>query len=514
MEYRTELVEVIRRIRKRWRMRLAARGAVTVFVGTVLVLLLSASALETFRFSVPAIITFRILLALVFAGLVAYAVGPLRRRVTDTQVALYLEEHNPSLQAAILSAVEASGTAGASCSPRLVERLVEQAAERSRATNHGLAIDGARMRRHGLTLAAFTATAALFIVLGPAYVRSGLSALLVWSQSAEAASPYRISVQPGDASVPRGGDLMVHAKLEGFASQDVSLMMRAAGGQFERLPLIATDDTGEFEGMMFRLDKDTEYFVDSNGVQSKHFNLKVVDLPTVQQLHVEYRYPAFTNLPPRKEENGGDLVALRGTDVLLHIMPTMKTSGGQILFKDGGGAPLTVTADGTLDGSFVLKDSGFYRIELIGPKSEKVEASPQYTIDVLDDQPPTVAFSKPGRDTGATPVEEVFTEMKADDDFGIKRLQMIYSVNGGPQKTIQLFGRGRPLREVRAGHTIYLEELGLQPGDFVSYYAKATDNAQTASSDIYFVQVRPVQKELPAGAVASAARERGWGRRR
>ena len=43
MEHRTELVEVIRRIRNRWRMRLAARGAVVVFVGTVLVLLLSAS---------------------------------------------------------------------------------------------------------------------------------------------------------------------------------------------------------------------------------------------------------------------------------------------------------------------------------------------------------------------------------------------------------------------------------------------------------------------------------------
>ena len=106
MEHRAELVEVIRRIRNRWRMRLAARGAVIVFVGTVVALLLSASSLETFRFSVPAIITFRILALAVFAGLVTYAVMPLRRLVSDTQVALYLEEHNPSLEAAILSAVE------------------------------------------------------------------------------------------------------------------------------------------------------------------------------------------------------------------------------------------------------------------------------------------------------------------------------------------------------------------------------------------------------------------------
>ena len=323
------------------------------------------------------------------------------------------------------------------------------------------------MKRHGLSLAAFAGIAALFVLLGPAYVRSGLSALLNWSQSAEAASPYKIVVQPGDTSVPRGGDLTVHAKLEGFASKEVALMMKTVGGEYQRLPLVASADAASFEGMMFRLDKETEYFVESNGVTSPHYTLKVVDLPTVQKMDLEYRFPAYTNLEPRKEENAGDVVALRGTEVILHITPTMKTSGGQILFKDAGAAPLTVQSDGTLIGSFKLQDPGFYRIELIGPKGEKVEASPQYTIDVLDDQPPTVAFSKPGRDTGATAVEEVFTEVKANDDFGVKQLQMIYSVNGGPQKTISLFGGSKPLTEVSAGHTIYLEELGLQPGDFV-----------------------------------------------
>ena len=501
MEHREELVDVIRGIRNRWRLRLATRGVVVVFVGMVAVLLLSASSLEAFKFSVPAIIGFRFLAVAVFAALVAYALVPLRRQATDTQVALYLEEHNPSLEAAILSAVEASSTARASQSQRLVERLIEQAIAQSLAVEHGMAIDRPRLRRHAVTLATFAVGAALFVALGPAYVRSGLSALLKLSQSAEAASPYRIDVTPQNASVPRGGDQSVRAKLLGFTSKDVTLMMRSAGAtEFERLPLIASADAETFEGMMFRLDKDTEYYVDSDGVQSKHFRLTVVDLPTVRQLDLEYRFPAYTNLPPRKEENGGDVAALRGTDVLLHITPTMKTSGGQILFKEGAAAPLAVQADGTLTGHFKLSQPGFYRIELVGPKGEQVNASPQYTIDVLDDQPPTVSFSKPGRDTSASPVQEVFTEAKADDDFGIKQLQMVYSVNGGPQKTIALFGGGKALARVSAGHTIYLEELSLQPGDFVSYFARATDNdavpgPQTALSDIYFVQIRPFRKD-------------------
>src|SRR5213078_4040621 len=108
------------------------------------------------------------------------------------------------------------------------------------------------------------------------------------------------------------------------------------------------------------------------------------------------------------------------------------------------------------------------------------------------DQPPTVTVTKPSRDTAATPVEELFVEAKADDDFGVKQLQLVYSVNGGAEKTVRLFDASKPLPDVSAGHTLYLEELGLKPGDVVSYYAKASDNdavqgSKTATSDIYFV---------------------------
>jgi hypothetical protein len=76
---RTQLVDVIRRVRNRWRLRLAMRGAVVVVAGTLLALLLSASGLESFRFSATAIIAFRIVSVSVFVALLLYAfVWPLR----------------------------------------------------------------------------------------------------------------------------------------------------------------------------------------------------------------------------------------------------------------------------------------------------------------------------------------------------------------------------------------------------------------------------------------------------
>ena len=442
MDPRTELVDVIRRVRNRWRGRLALRGAVVVVAGTVLALLLSASGLESFRFSVPAIITFRIITVSVFVGLLLYGlVWPLRRQVTDAQVAMYLEERDPTLEAAIISAVEATAGGGSAAhSPRLVEKLVEQAIDQCRTLDDGRAIERTSVQRHAGALAAIAAIVALVVAFGPAYIRHGLSALLVISRSAEASSPYSIEVQPGNTKVPRGADQSVKAKLVGFTSSDVSVMMRVApNGSFDRVPLIASAQPGAFEGMLFHLEKPTEYYVESNGVRSGTFTLTVVDLPTVSQLDLEYRFPAYTGLAPRKAE-GGDVAALRGTDVVLHVVPTMTTPDGQILLSDGSAMPLTRQADGSLTGSFPIKSQGFYRIELTGPHGEKVEASPQYTIDVIDDQPPAVHFTKPGRDSQASPVEELFLEARADDDYGVKSLQLFYSVNGGATKSVHLFG--------------------------------------------------------------------------
>jgi hypothetical protein len=66
---------------------------------------------------------------------------------------------------------------------------------------------------------------------------------------------------------------------------------------------------------------------------------------------------------------------------------------------------------------------------------------------------------------------------------------------------LKLFNGTKRLPEVAAGHTFYLEELSVQPGDAVSYYARASDNdavsgSKQASSDLYFLRIRPFKQNF------------------
>ena len=58
-----------------------------------------------------------------------------------------------------------------------------------------------------------------------------------------------------------------------------------------------------------------DYFVEAGGVRSSTYTLKVVDLPYVQKLELEYHFPAYTGLAPRKIEDGGDIAVLSGTEM-------------------------------------------------------------------------------------------------------------------------------------------------------------------------------------------------------
>ena len=220
-----------------------------------------------------------------------------------------------------MSAVESAPQAEASelgPSPKLVERLVEQAIEKCRTLENGLVVERRGLRRQLFALAGVAAAATLIIALGPAFLRHGMSALLIVYRSAEAASPYKIEVTPGNTKIPRGADQNVKAKLLGFTAKEAVLMFRlGAEGRFERMPLVASAaDASSFEGILFHVEKTAEYYVESNGVRSPSFKVDVQDLPTVDRLVVEYHFPQYTGLQPRTVDPGGDVAALADVEVV------------------------------------------------------------------------------------------------------------------------------------------------------------------------------------------------------
>ena len=134
-----------------------------------------------------------------------------------------------------------------------------------------------------------------------------------------------IKVKPGTARVPKGSDQDVVATLVNFDSQTVTVFSRPLGSKddFQGQPMEPAKARSDFRFSIFNIQDSVEYFVESNTVRSEVYKLNVVDLPFVKQLDLSLNFPAFTNLPAKTIEDGGDIAALKGTVATI----TAKLSG-------------------------------------------------------------------------------------------------------------------------------------------------------------------------------------------
>ncbi len=168
----------------------------------------------------------------------------------------------------------------------------------------------------------------------------------------------------------------------------------------------------------------------------------------------------------------------------------------------GNGKPIALSAAKPNEFTATLRvtDDNSYRVALADHDGFASPGDTEYFIRTLEDRPPDVRVLKPATDRSVTRLEEVDVEAQAEDDFGIDRLDLVYSVRGEAEKVVPL-SIEKQSAMVNGRHTLFLEDLKVQPGDFVSYYVRARDltrgtRPNEARSDIFFLEVKPYEQEF------------------
>ena len=106
----------------------------------------------------------------------------------------------------------------------------------------------------------------------------------------------------------------------------------------------------------------------------------------------------------------------------------------RIILASGSAIEMTAAGENAFAGTIEVAEPTTYHIELTSREGERYLGSNEYDITVLEDRPPVVTLERPGRDTRATSVEEIFTLARAEDDYGVVSLDLHFSVNGGEEK--------------------------------------------------------------------------------
>ncbi len=492
------LQDLLRKARSRRQLLLTLRG-VAISLGVIALLLLQIGwAAHRYRYNSAALMTLRVGALLTCLSTIYFAlVRPLFKRITDARLARLIEERTFGTENRLVSAVEFANGNAKGISPAIVNRLYRDANDVSATLDVRTVIRRSRLMMYGGAALASLLLFAGVLKWGPREISEGVAQLVTPTTLAASTNALSIKVKPGTARVPKGSDQDILATLVNFESQTVTVFARPAGSSadFVGQTMEPAKARNDFRFSIFNIQDSMEYFVESNTVRSEVYKLNVVDLPYVKQLDVTLNFPAFTNLPTKTIEDGGDIAALKGTSATIIAKLSGKVRAARLVYPDGKKVEMKQQGGDFVGELTVTGDTSYY-IELVSTDGEAYRGSNEYDVSVLVDQPPTISFDKPGRDKKATNLEEVFTQARAEDDYGVVSMDLHFSVNGGDEKKVNLQQLTREsTRSLSGAYTFFLEEYGLKPGDFISYYAKARDASNESTSDIYFIEVKPFEME-------------------
>ncbi|HUF63329.1 MAG TPA: hypothetical protein VMN36_14735 [Verrucomicrobiales bacterium] len=447
---------------------------------------------------------------------------------TPATVAMRLEELHPELQALLRTAVEQHASSGGALT-FLQERVIQEALDR--ALQHGWIemvpddklIRAERFRRLGRH-AAFGLFAALGIVgisrilaPGPAYPLPVAGAGAFGEVDVEEA--LDVAVDPGDVEVERGSRLPVSARFGQARPGAAALAFGPSAEELQALPLVKNLGDPVFAGVIPNVPGDLVYQVRFEDGASRFYQVKVYDLPRIEDLTALIQPPAHTGLAERLVEDAYRVHALQDSSVSYTFQLNKEVRSARL--EPAEGEPLEAVRDAGNPLVYRLALTALeavrYRVVLEDADGRTNRNPPELELIVLENKPPQITMRFPRGDSEVSPLEELRLEAEIEDDFGVLRHGITWTLGERTEEVALGGAQEEPPRQLTATHHLALEILGAQPDDLVSYsfWAEDTDRngaVRRTDSDLYFAEVRPFERIYrermnPAGQQAGQAQQ-------
>ncbi len=220
--------------------------------------------------------------------------------------------------------------------------------------------------------------------------------------------------------------------------------------------------------------KTTVFHFNANGFKSKDFILDVIAKPVVSGFEIAAEYPPYTGKQNETIKNAGDLVVPYGTRLTWKFEAR---NTDEIRFKLGDSIYQTKRVS---DGVFTFTKTAYqgsnYTIK-VSNATVKDADSVAYALGVTPDLYPVINVDE-RRDS----TNDKFFYYLGDisDDYGLKRLTFNYQITRADSgavnmsKTVDVPFSGAAV--ARYSYYWNIADLGIRPGDKMSYYFEVWDN--------------------------------------
>jgi len=383
------------------------------------------------------------------ATTILFLVIPLSRRMTLVRMAQFVDAHHPEFEERVSSTVEllsAKHGQFGETSPQLLEALTLQAVQQVKAVQP-------RKEFNLLSIRPFVGAAA-----GSAVVWAAV--WLAWPGESRQLmgriiNPYHgggnlrsadLSIDPGSKTIGSGEPLTIRATLKGRGVSRARLLRQEGGAPETAVAMVPVSaspgDVSTFAVTLPRVNAPFRYRVLVGGALSQHYDIRVTPRPAVDQLDIQFEYPAYTGLASRSlPKANGIIAAPAGTKITLaaHCNKPLRSAemiiGGKALAatqiapeKEGCCATWTFMLEPSHAGTWTLKLHDTFSIE---------STTEPRKVEVIPDVAPVIGIVEP---------QDAETRLRADDrlpilyrvreDYGISKVSLLIRAGAAKEMTV------------------------------------------------------------------------------
>ena len=435
-----------------------------------------------------------ILLAMIAAVFLLAAAGwhlAFVRRNRSEHIARFLETRDPALGSRLINFLQLGAqTRDPSFGP-LTRQLASQAVEDYAAQLRHVPMETLartdelhrQFKRAAWALLSFTAALALAFRVSAAEIAR-------FADPFGDHPPYSFTrlqiVQPGPAgtNVPYDKGLVVKVKAAGHQPREVFLTAfpPAHPDQAVTLPMFDKSGAG-YDQLLDNIRGELLVFAHTrdHAAESRRVRIGVLLTPQLEKVFVRVAPPEYTGIKPEEKPYAfKSMQALEGGEIRFRLQSNRPLREGMLELTSGDQPPqhiaLKKSGDNEVSGSFLATESGRMRFSVTDIAGLPSQGDYEGALTVTHDLPPEVHLANPAQDSLVAMDFHLQAQIEASDDYGLREVRLQRGLNGVfSSPSIYLYTN--IVLDSRETSDINFAQLGIQPGDQITLFAEALDNA-------------------------------------
>lgn len=232
--------------------------------------------------------------------------------------------------------------------------------------------------------------------------------------------------------------------------------------------LLENTNSGEFQYKFDNVISDVNFSLKANTINSIDYNLKVVNVPTINNFEMILSYPSYLKRIPETIKGTGNAIVPEGTTIRWKLASIATTD---ISFISDNKKSVYTSTTGEFYFSKNISQNIEYQLITSNDNVKDFETL-DYQINIVKDQFPFISANKV---PDSLKINKEYIIGQLSDDYGLSKLQVVYYPKNKPQfvKRVNL-----PVKNQTVDQFVYSFPNGLNvdKGVIYDYYFEVFDN--------------------------------------